>query len=199
MESDLSWEQNTLINELIQGMEVARKLKADLKLPYSVDTRDLLLQRILSSYEKALLILRCSNASTSELQGMNQATPTLLPESPLSVHGSPLREDVHGAIKDHHNSKKRWILLNRLGSCFLAHKHQLCLVTGYTIAPNLYLCFFFNCFQKDNAQMDGSCKSELWEWSWRTTWRWLQLEKIWSERHPWSQISQVRELSSILL
>ena len=111
MESDLSWEQNTLINELIQGMEVARKLKADLRMPYSVDSRDLLVQRILSSYEKALLILRCNASSTSELQGMNQATPTLLPESPLSVHGSPLREDVDGTIKDHqevkHDSKKR--------------------------------------------------------------------------------------------
>ncbi|KAK7399118.1 hypothetical protein VNO78_10293 [Psophocarpus tetragonolobus] len=112
MESDWSWEHNTLINELIQGMEVARKLKEDLRMPYSVDTRDLLVQRILSSYEKALLILR-SNASTSELQAMSQTTTALLPESPLSVHGSPLHEDADGGIKDHkevkHHSKKRKI------------------------------------------------------------------------------------------
>lgn len=110
MENEWSWEQNTLINELIQGMEVARKLKADLRTPYSAGTRDLLVQRILSSYEKALLILRC-NASTSELQAMSQETATRLPESPLSVHGSPLSEDVDGTIKDHqevkHDSKKR--------------------------------------------------------------------------------------------
>ncbi|KAK7263904.1 hypothetical protein RJT34_31503 [Clitoria ternatea] len=94
-------------------MEVARKLKADLKAPYSVDAKDLMVQRILSSYEKALLILRC-NASTSELQTMNQAAPTLLPGSPISVNGSPLREDVEGASKDHqevkHDTKKRKIM-----------------------------------------------------------------------------------------
>ncbi|KAK7358535.1 hypothetical protein VNO77_00468 [Canavalia gladiata] len=106
----MSWEQSTLINELIQGMELARKLKADLKEPYSADTKDLLVQRILSSYEKALLILRY-NASTSKLQTTSQAITTLLPESPISVNGSPPREDVDGAIKDHqevkHDSKKR--------------------------------------------------------------------------------------------
>ncbi|XP_061337850.1 probable WRKY transcription factor 41 isoform X2 [Gastrolobium bilobum] len=113
MENDRSWEQNTLINELVQGMEVARKLKADLRTPYSVDTRDMMVQRILSSYEKALLILRW-NVSTSELQGMSQATSTLLPESPISVNGSPLRKDIDGAIKDpeevKHDSKKRKII-----------------------------------------------------------------------------------------
>ncbi|XP_027341426.1 probable WRKY transcription factor 41 [Abrus precatorius] len=115
MENEWNWEQNTLINELIQGMEVARKLKADLREPYSVETRDLLVQRILSSYEKALLILRY-NASTSKLQSMNQATATLLPESPISVNESPQREDVDGVkeMKDHqeikHDSKKRKIM-----------------------------------------------------------------------------------------
>ncbi|KAL9330007.1 hypothetical protein ACSQ67_005010 [Phaseolus vulgaris] len=112
MESEWSWEQNTLINELIQGMELARKLKEDLRMPYSVDSRDMLVQRIVSSYEKALLILRC-NAPISELQATSQATATLLPESPISVHGSPLSEDVDGAIKDHkeiqHDAKKRKI------------------------------------------------------------------------------------------
>ncbi|CAJ1937288.1 unnamed protein product [Sphenostylis stenocarpa] len=112
MDSEWSWEQNTLINELIQGMEVARKLKEDLRMPNSVDSRDMLVQRILSSYEKALLILRC-NASTSELQATSQAFATLLPDSPLSVHGSPLSEYVDGSIKNHqeikHDSKKRKI------------------------------------------------------------------------------------------
>ena len=110
MEDEWRWEQNTLINELIQGMEVARKLKADLKTPYSADTKDLLVQRILSSYEKALLILRW-NASTSKSQNMSHATATFLPESPISVSGSPLREDFDGANKDHqevkHDPKKR--------------------------------------------------------------------------------------------
>ncbi|KAK7302441.1 hypothetical protein RJT34_13331 [Clitoria ternatea] len=45
---------------------------------------------------------------------MNQAAPTLLPGSPISVNGSPLREDVKGASKDHqevkHDTKKRKIM-----------------------------------------------------------------------------------------
>lgn len=107
MDSDKSWEHEALMNELIQGMEVARKLKEDLMLPSSVDdTRDSLLQRILSSYDKALLILSC-DAPISESQTMNQATKTSPPQSPLSIQTTPLKE---GGIKDHqeqHNSKKR--------------------------------------------------------------------------------------------
>ncbi|TKY71019.1 WRKY transcription factor 41 [Spatholobus suberectus] len=110
MESDKSCEQNALINELIQGMEVARKLKEDLSLPSSVDTRDSLLQRILSSYDRALLILRW-NAPISMSQIMHQGTKTSSPQSPVSVERSPLREDTEGGRKDHqelkHNSKKR--------------------------------------------------------------------------------------------
>lgn len=107
MESDKSLEQEALINELIEGMEVARKLKEDLNLPSSVDTRDSLLERILSSYDKALLILRW-NEPISESQTMNQATKTSPPESPLSVETNPHAE---GGTKDHqqleHNAKKR--------------------------------------------------------------------------------------------
>ncbi|OIW09922.1 hypothetical protein TanjilG_32071 [Lupinus angustifolius] len=108
MESDLSWEQNTLINELIQGMEVARKLKADLKTPYSVDTREMLVQRILSSYEKALQIL---NASASMSRTTSPTTVTSLPESTISLDGNPTGDGIYGAIKSDkeikHDSKKR--------------------------------------------------------------------------------------------
>ncbi|CAL0331002.1 unnamed protein product [Lupinus luteus] len=109
MESDLSWEQNTLINELIQGMEVAKKLKEDLKTPYLVGTRDMLVQRILSSYEKALLIL---NASAPKSQTMSPATATSLPDSLISFDGSPMREDnddgvIKGEKEVKTDSKKR--------------------------------------------------------------------------------------------
>ncbi|MED6177509.1 WRKY Transcription Factor [Stylosanthes scabra] len=110
MENAGHWEQNILINELVQGMEVARRLKADLNAPYPADTTDLLLRRILSSYEKALLILRW-NASTSKSQNMSQATTaataTLLPESPISITASPLREDRDHNQEFKHDSKKR--------------------------------------------------------------------------------------------
>lgn len=110
MENNLKWEHNTLINELIQGMEVARRLKEDLRTPYSADTRDLQLQTILSSYEKALQILNC-NESTSKSETMKRAITSSLPESPVSANESPLSEDADGAIRDQqevkHNSKKR--------------------------------------------------------------------------------------------
>ncbi|KAJ1386074.1 WRKY domain [Sesbania bispinosa] len=91
MENDTSWEQKALINELTQGMETARKLKADLTLPSSVDTRDLLVQKILSSYDKALLILRW-NASIS------MSTKTSSPESPVSFN--------RGGLKNHQKAKQ---------------------------------------------------------------------------------------------
>jgi len=75
MESEKSWEQKELVSELIEGLEMARKLKEDLNIPSSVDTRDSLLQRILSSYNKALLILR-PNAPISESETIHQLTQT---------------------------------------------------------------------------------------------------------------------------
>ncbi|XP_057450066.1 probable WRKY transcription factor 41 [Lotus japonicus] len=114
MESDMNWEQKALINELIQGMEMARKLKSDLSLTSSLDTKNLLLQQILSSYDKALLILRC-NASNSKSQTMHQATQTLSPESSLFVKRG---EDIEGDVKGHHepkqNSKKRKMLMDKV-------------------------------------------------------------------------------------
>ncbi|KAF7828159.1 putative WRKY transcription factor 41 [Senna tora] len=99
MDNTWSSEQNTLATELIQGMEVARRLKADLKSPLSsLETRDLLMQKILSSYEKALLILKWK-------------TPALLfhPDSPLSTNDNPLslRDDLDGDLKVKPDSKKR--------------------------------------------------------------------------------------------
>lgn len=106
MENELSWEQNSLMRELIQGMEVARRLKTDLRTPSSAETRELLMQRILSSYEKALLILRWNASNSKPLP-----TAGWSPESPISVNASPLREDVDGDLKDHpelkQDSKKR--------------------------------------------------------------------------------------------
>ncbi|XP_027362109.1 probable WRKY transcription factor 53 [Abrus precatorius] len=107
MESERNREQKALVNELIQGLEIARKLEADLKIPSSVDTRDSLLQRILSCYDKSLLILRW-NAFISKPHTMQHATKTSSPESPVSVERSSPRENVPGGVKElKHNPKKR--------------------------------------------------------------------------------------------
>ncbi|KAL5052874.1 hypothetical protein RYX36_033556 [Vicia faba] len=109
MENECNWEQNTLINELIQGMDVAKRLKEELRTPYSIDTRELQMQMILSSYEKALRILR-SNESTSKSQTVSPVI-TSLPQSPVSTNGSPLSEDFDATFQDRkevkNKSKKR--------------------------------------------------------------------------------------------
>nr|QDC33363.1 transcription factor WRKY6 [Medicago sativa]UVJ69257.1 WRKY transcription factor 41-like protein [synthetic construct] len=105
MENECNWEQNTLINELIQGMDVAKRLKEDLRTPYSLGTRDSQVQMILSSYEKALQILRC-NESTSKSQTVTPVI-TSLPESPASTNGSPLSEDFDGTFQDHQEVKNK--------------------------------------------------------------------------------------------
>lgn len=106
MEDDKRWEPSTLTNELFQGMEAARKLMAEFRRESSVETRDLLVQRVLSSYEKALLILKWNASNTSPLPlGTVSSLP---PESPISVNVSPFRDDIDG---DHPelkpDSKKR--------------------------------------------------------------------------------------------
>ncbi|KAL2347971.1 hypothetical protein Fmac_001971 [Flemingia macrophylla] len=129
MESEKSWEQHALVNELIEGMEVARKLKEDWSLPSSADSRNSLLQRILSSYDKALLILKW-NAPISNSQTMHQESS----QSPLSIQTSPLREHPkevhHQQLKQ--NSKKRFVLLGYFNS-----------TSQHIQKSTLYTCFFF--------------------------------------------------------
>ncbi|XP_028087006.1 probable WRKY transcription factor 41 [Camellia sinensis] len=104
MDSGLKLEQKSLINELTQGMEIAKQLRFHLNSASSAENRQLLLQRILSSYEKSLLILKSSAPTT----GMT--------ESSISGDGSPRSEDCNGGgFKDHHQdqnvvSKKRKVL-----------------------------------------------------------------------------------------
>ncbi|CAL5353682.1 unnamed protein product [Camellia sinensis] len=84
MDSGLKLEQKSLINELTQGMEIAKQLRFHLNSASSAENRQLLLQRILSSYEKSLLILKSSAPTTG------------MPESSISGDGSPQSEDCNG-------------------------------------------------------------------------------------------------------
>ncbi|KAJ9173707.1 hypothetical protein P3X46_016817 [Hevea brasiliensis] len=111
MENSWSWEQKTLISELIQGMELAKQLRVHLNTASSVEIRDSLVQRILTSYEKSLLILNWSGSLGQQQQQQQQqqqnvgATAGNVPESPLSMHGSPGSDDFDGGHND--VSKKR--------------------------------------------------------------------------------------------
>ncbi|KAK1381680.1 WRKY1 transcription factor [Heracleum sosnowskyi] len=95
------FEKSTIANELIQGMEVARQLKFHLSSSSTSPENELcMLQKILSSYDTALLLLNWSESSVVQ----PQAVPAMvnLPESPISTNES-------GDFKDHHRdvSNKR--------------------------------------------------------------------------------------------
>lgn len=114
MENASIWEEKTLINELIQGMELTKQLRVHLNAKSSTETRELLLQRILSSYDKALLILKWSESIG---QPQPAAPLTGLPKSPVSGDGSPQSGD-YGVFKDQADrkvvSKKRKVMPTRM-------------------------------------------------------------------------------------
>ncbi|KAE8708288.1 WRKY family transcription factor [Hibiscus syriacus] len=100
MERRWNWEQGTLVSELIQGLELAKQLRFQLDTSASAESTDLLVQKILSSYEKALQILKVNVGATSAVPG-----------SPLSMNGSPRSDDLDKDNQDTRDvSKKRKML-----------------------------------------------------------------------------------------
>ncbi|KAG4117511.1 hypothetical protein ERO13_D12G236600v2 [Gossypium hirsutum] len=104
-------EQGTLISELIQGMELAKQLRVHLDTASSAESMDLLVQKILSSYEKALLILQFSRPMSMGQPQQNVGATSGVPESPLSINGSPRSDDLDKDNQDTRDvSKKRKML-----------------------------------------------------------------------------------------
>ncbi|XP_073136838.1 probable WRKY transcription factor 53 [Henckelia pumila] len=103
MESVGTWQYNTLINELTQGMEKTNQLRSYLWSTSPSEAQDFMLQKILSSYDKALLILKWG--------GSNGAATLSTPETSVSVHGSLRSEDLNKSVNDNQDnmnaSKKR--------------------------------------------------------------------------------------------
>ncbi|PSS28797.1 WRKY transcription factor [Actinidia chinensis var. chinensis] len=95
------WEQKSLINELTQGMELAKQLQIHLNVTSSShETRELLVHKILNSYDKALSMLKFRAPAA-------EPHPEL---SPRSLTGSPNSEDSDFDFKDHEHvnaSRKR--------------------------------------------------------------------------------------------
>lgn len=104
METGFGWEFKALISELTQGVECTKQLRAAFNSEASCETQNLLLQQIVSSYEKALTILNCGSQ-----QGMPLSTTA--PESSISADGSPRSDDMNkSCLKDQEYrdvSKKR--------------------------------------------------------------------------------------------
>ncbi|KAI4337944.1 hypothetical protein L6164_016306 [Bauhinia variegata] len=85
------WDHKNLINELVQGKDLARQLQISLNAPSSSqETREFLIQKIVDSFEKALSAINWNTGSP-----------------PLS--GSPRSEDSEKDLKDqeHNASRKR--------------------------------------------------------------------------------------------
>ncbi|KAM6600253.1 hypothetical protein CsatA_019862 [Cannabis sativa] len=63
MEKNMDFEQKTLVNELMEGKELAKQLMGHLQPSSSHEARDVLVEKILSSYEKALSVLNWDGKS----------------------------------------------------------------------------------------------------------------------------------------
>ncbi|KAG7015149.1 putative WRKY transcription factor 41, partial [Cucurbita argyrosperma subsp. argyrosperma] len=103
MESGWSWDQKSLIGELIQGMELTKQLKAELSSASAEESRGSLVHGIISSYEKALSILKW-NGPMSQPQMVEAAFA--LPGSPISVNGSLSSDDSGKGLKDPQDPRK---------------------------------------------------------------------------------------------
>ncbi|XP_052186809.1 probable WRKY transcription factor 53 [Diospyros lotus] len=103
-------EQDNLVNELTQGRDLAKQLQNHLNLASSSshEAREVLVQKILSSYDKALSMLKW-NGSAGE-PPLPAAGAIVMAESPPSLSGSPHSDDSDPSFKDHEQrdgSKKR--------------------------------------------------------------------------------------------
>ncbi|KAK6137305.1 hypothetical protein DH2020_028958 [Rehmannia glutinosa] len=107
MESALAWEYKKLIDELTQGMEKAMELRLHLYSTSPSEAQDLLLQKILSTFENALFILKRGGTIGQARTG---APTPAAPESSVSVDGSPKSEDMNKNLRvrrDHGDTSKR--------------------------------------------------------------------------------------------
>lgn len=115
MENMGDWEKMNLLNELIQGREVTKQLQDQLHLPVSssssssssrAQTQEMLIHRILASYDKALSMLNAEPPVGG--------CPRRLSESPPSLGGSPVsggdsdRDLNDGSTPRKRKAMQRW-------------------------------------------------------------------------------------------
>ena len=102
MEDTINEEQLSLINELIQGKELAKQLCNHLvsssSSPSSHETNEFLIEKILSTYKKALTVLNWES-DVGEIKTTNSHCS--------STDGSPRSEVMDEEFKHKHAFKKR--------------------------------------------------------------------------------------------
>ncbi|TKY74128.1 WRKY transcription factor 30 [Spatholobus suberectus] len=99
---------NSIIHELLQGLELARQLQVYLHMPSSSqETRDLLIQKIISTFEKALEMVNWKGpVPAGESSQQPPGVAVRMSDSPLS--SSPRSEDSDRDLKDQdHNAFKK--------------------------------------------------------------------------------------------
>ncbi|CAL5339915.1 hypothetical protein CsSME_00023750 [Camellia sinensis var. sinensis] len=97
MEKLMTWEQERLINELNQGRELTKQLKNHLDPSASPESREFLIQKILSCYERSISMLNWG-ALVGELHKVDGTSET--PQSQLAGHGSPMTDASDKDFKD---------------------------------------------------------------------------------------------------
>ncbi|XVE73737.1 hypothetical protein DITRI_Ditri11bG0142500 [Diplodiscus trichospermus] len=93
MEKAMDWDQKSLLNELTMGKELTNLLRMHLHPSSSSQTRQVLLEKILCSYEKALSVLNCSGylVETKPTGSMTESPGSIANDSPGS-EGSHKKE-----------------------------------------------------------------------------------------------------------
>lgn len=103
-----------IINELTQGMELAMHLKSILSSETSSETKQILIQEIISSYDRAMLMVNWGDSAGQTPPLALPAPPTLShPESSVSIDESPRSQDIIQPFDNQRDdkvlSKKRYI------------------------------------------------------------------------------------------
>lgn len=101
---------SSLIHELLQGLELARQLQMNLHVPSSSskESREVLIQKIISTFEKALEMVNWKGGSLGTEPSSQQ--PSGVAMSP-TLSGSPHSEDSDRDLRDqdYNASRKRYV------------------------------------------------------------------------------------------
>lgn len=161
-----NWEQKNLLSELVHGLKAAKQLQAELgtapsppppslsssSLCMTTEMRETLLHQIVSSYEKAILMLNGSSvvhsrmAEIVNLAANPVANTGKVPESPTSINGSPRSEEFidGGGSKDYNLSSKKRYNFEPHDDVFSWRKYGQKDILGAKYPRSYYRCTFRN-------------------------------------------------------
>ncbi|CAK7348750.1 unnamed protein product [Dovyalis caffra] len=108
----MEWEQKTLISELTRGKELAKQLRNQLNPSSSLESRKFLVEKILSSYEKALSMLNWGALAADQpkpTMGMMESLHSFANSSPRSeVSDQDGKEECDKNVSKKRKTQPRW-------------------------------------------------------------------------------------------